>query len=234
MLPSNKPKPSLYIKNVHNWLGLASALFLLALLVTGIALNHPGALIPGSQAERLALAADPSDPRTLYRGTASALERSTDGGATWEEVPMLFPASEVVDIAFHPRDARVVAVLQRWQGPLLSADGGAVWEPVALDFDPQATGIELVSLAISGDGALWLETSAGLLRASRPVSSPGERAAWEPVDFDPARKNWLRIVRTFHNGHFFGPWFVKLYDASAVALLLLILTGVVLCRVKSS
>lgn len=223
----NSPKPSLLLKNVHNWVGLASAAFLLALLVTGIALNHPGALIPGSQAERLALAAHPSDPRVLYRGLSSALERSRDGGATWEEVPMLFPASEVVDIAFHPRDPRTVAVLQRWQGPLLSTDGGTVWEPVGLHFDPQAAGVELVALSFSGAGELWLETSAGLLK--RPAG--GE---WTSVDFDPARKNWLRLARTLHNGHFFGTWFVKLYDAAAVALLLLIVTGIVLWRVKSS
>lgn len=220
-------RPSLWLKSLHNWLGFGSALFLLALLATGVALNHPGGLVPGSRSERLAMAADPSDPRVLYRGLSSGLERSEDGGSTWREVPMLFPASEVVDIAFHPRDARTIAVLQRWQGPLLSRDGGSVWEAVDLSFDPQETDVELLSLSLSPTGEIWLDTSAGLLR--RPASG-----GWEPVDFDPARKNWLRLVRTLHNGHFFGAWFVKLYDAAAVALLLLIVTGIVLWRVKSS
>lgn len=235
---ASKSKP--WVKHVHNWLGLGSGVFLLALLATGVALNHPGSLVPGSGDERLSIAAHPADPAVLFRGTASRFERSADVGATWEEVPMLFPASEVVDIAFHPRDAKTVGILQRWQGPLLSRDGGVVWEPVPLPFDPQAAGVALIALSIASSGELWLETSAGLLKLSPlPLGGRGKsegavvKGKWQPVDFDLARKNWLRLVRTFHNGHFFGPWFVKVYDAAAVALLLLIVTGVVLWRIKT-
>lgn len=221
-------KPRVLIKNVHNLLGLASAAFLGILLLTGIALNHPGAWIPGAASERLSLEADPARPGRLYRGTASALERSEDGGRTWEEVPMAFPALEVMDMAFHPRSPDMVYALQRWHGPLLSRDGGTVWEPVALSFDPQAAGIELKGLSVSNGGVLYLETSAGLLRR------PAEGAAWEPVDFDTGRRNWSRIVRTLHNGHFFGEGFVKVYDAAALALLVLIISGIVLWRLKTA
>ncbi|MGQ0645726.1 MAG: PepSY-associated TM helix domain-containing protein [Elusimicrobiota bacterium] len=219
--------PRLLFKSVHNVLGLASAVFLLALLATGVMLNHPGALVPGSAGQRFCVAADPADPRRLYRGTASSLDRSDDGGASWEEVPMLFPAQEVVGVAFHPRDAKTIYALQRWHGPLRSIDGGTVWEAVPLDFDPQESGVELLSLAVSAGGELFLETSAGLLR--RP-----SEGAWAPVDFDPARKNWPRLIRALHSGHFFGPWFVKVYDAAAFALLFLIVTGIVLWRIKSA
>jgi hypothetical protein len=221
-----KSKVRPWVKKSHNWIGLGSGVFLVALLATGVALNHPSKWIAGADAQRLSLAADPRDPDRLYRGTASLLERSEDGGRTWEEVPMAFPPLEVVDIAFHPKDPGTVYILQRWHGPLKSDDGGVVWETVPLSFDPQQAGVELTGLGVSAAGDLYLETSQGLL--TRPAGSE----AWESLDFDLARKNWTRIVKTLHNGHFFGEWFVKVYDVSALALLLLIVTGIVLWKVK--
>jgi hypothetical protein len=218
----------LFIKKSHTWLGLASALFLGLLLATGVLLNHPQRFIPGADRQRLCMAADPAHPHRLYRGTGLSLDRSDDGGRTWEEVPMLFPAQEVVSVAFHPRNPRVIYALQRWQGPLRSLDGGTVWETVPLDFDPQETGVELVSLALSPSGDVFLETSQGLLRRTAGAG------AWTSVDFDLQAKNWLRLVKTIHNGHFVGPWFVKVYDAAAAALLILIVSGVLLWRMKSA
>jgi hypothetical protein len=107
----------------------------------------------------------------------------------------------------------------------MSSDGGVVWEPVPLDFDPQAAGIELIGLTAGAAGDLFLETSAGTLRRAAGM--------WESLDFDPARKNWARIVKSLHNGHFFGEWFVKVYDAAALALFVLIVTGIVLWRIKA-
>ncbi len=220
--------PRLLFKGLHNAVGLTSALFVLALAATGVLLNHPAGLIKGAMEERLCLAADPFRAGRLYRGTRSALERSDDNGKTWEEVPMAFPPLETVDIAFHPGDPRVLYLLQRWQGPLASRDGGTVWEPLDLPFDPQGADVELVGLSVTAGGDLFLETSAGLLK------KPAAGGPWEPLDFDLQRKNWMRIVRSLHNGHFFGPWFVKVYDAAAAALLVLIVTGIVLWRIKSS
>ena len=220
-------KPRLWVKNLHNWMGLGSAVFLALLLVTGVMLNHPLKMIGGADAQRFSVAADPSSPQRLYRGTWSLLERSEDGGKTWEEVPMAFPAMEVVDIAFHPKKTKTIYVLQRWHGPLMSEDGGVVWEPVPMSFDPQAAGVELIGLAVSADGSLFLETSAGLLKRAAGADQ------WQPVDFDLQKKNWMRVVKTLHNGHFFGEWFVKVYDVTAAVLLILIITGIVLWRMKS-
>lgn len=217
---------SLFTKKLHSWLGLASGAFIAVLLVTGVMLNHPLRWITGSDRDRLSLAADPSNKERLYRGTRSALERSEDGGKNWEEVPMLLPAEEVVSIAFDPRDVRRIYVLQRWMGVLESLDGGAVWGTVPLDFDPQAADVELKALSVSAGGDLYLETSAGLLKRS----TGGE---WRSVDFDLKRRNWSRVVRGLHTGHFFGPWFVKVYDATSAALLILIISGLVLWRIKS-
>jgi hypothetical protein len=225
---SGSPKPRLWIKNLHNWIGLGSSVFLLVLLVTGVLLNHPTKFIKGASEERLALAADPANPSRLYRGTVSSLERSEDGGRSWEEVPMLFPAQEAVDIVFRPGRPETIYALQRWHGPLRSEDGGTVWEPVDLPFDPQGAGVELIGMAVEADGTVYLETSAGMLKRGAGA------ADWEEIDFDPKTRNWLRIVKTLHNGHFFGEWFVKVYDLAAAALLGLIVTGFVLWRVKSS
>lgn len=214
------------LKSVHNWIGLGSAVFLTALLATGILLNHPARLVPGADREVFCLAADPAKPGRLYRGTASSLDLSRDGGETWEEVPMAYPPLEAVSISFQPGRPEVMAVLQRWHGPIVSGDGGTVWEALPPPFDPLAAGVEFKSLSFDREGTLYAHTSHGTVAHGAD--------GWRAVDFDLSRRNWLRVVRALHNGHFFGSWFVKVYDAAAAALFLLIVTGVVLWRMKSS
>ena len=71
---------------LHRMIGLAAALFLGLLAITGLLLNHP-ALLGGASARVRALAVDPVDPQRMWRGTEAGLFRSEDNGRTWGDWP---------------------------------------------------------------------------------------------------------------------------------------------------
>jgi photosystem II stability/assembly factor-like uncharacterized protein len=68
------------------------------------------------------LAATP-DGRTVLLGTANALLRSDDGGATWSQIP--FPDSPFA-IAVSP-DGRTIALVTKSTEFFRSEDGGRTW-----------------------------------------------------------------------------------------------------------
>ena len=206
-------------KRVHNLFGMASSLFLLLLLGTGILLNHPDKL---KDDPILSLAADPSDPARMLAGKKDGLWRSSDAGNSWEEVPMLYPPRNVCSISFSAGDPKKVYALERWGRLYASLDGGRVWQTLELPFDAQADGVELEQVSAAAGGALALLTSHGWL------SSADGGKTWQARDFDKSRRPLLRLVKTLHSGYFFGPSFVWAYDFAALALFILIVTGVIL------
>ena len=207
-------------KQIHNVLGLASGLFLTLLLVTGILLNHPSFL---EKNEVRVVRSDPTDSKKLYQGRKDGLFVSLNGGETWEEVPMLYPPEEVVDIQVAGA-GKEIYVLEKWGRILGSMDGGKVWKSVPLSFDPPSEGIELKSISLSGDGTLVLATSHGWLKSS------DRGGTWDQAHFNKAARPLHRLILTIHNGYFFGPKFVWVYDLSAVALLILIVSGIILWK----
>ena len=208
-------------KKIHNILGIASAFFLTILLVTGICLNHPARF---ERKDMEAIALDPSDTSRIFSGGKDGLSVSKDGGAQWEEVPMLFPPQDVVDLVFASKDPRRIYALEKWGRLYVSHDGGKVWTALALPFDPQLTGVELKRIVPGAGGDLALLTSRGWLR-----SGDGGKT-WDPSHFIPGRRSAMETIKALHNGYFFSPQFVWVYDASAAALLILIVTGFVLWK----
>lgn len=85
------------------------------------------------------MAIDPDDPDVLYAGTGegfgdssgasngAGLLKSTDGGATWSQLPMTANWSNVNRIAIHPSDTRFVLTATDL-GIYRSYDGGDYWE----------------------------------------------------------------------------------------------------------
>ena len=209
---------------LHRYLGGLVAGLVLLLAATGVLLNHPELL--GAPSERtLSFGADPLDPKHLLRGTRSGLYRSVDGGNAWSEVPMLFPAEKAVDIAFVPERPEVIYVVLQDLGLIRSADGGIVWEDLPLGFSPLAEGIRLERLGVSADGKLALWTSAGLFAGDET----GE--GWRKVGNRVAEgMDYYTIVHQIHTGYFFSHWFLYLYDATAVAVAILVITGILIWR----
>jgi len=209
-------------KKIHNWLGVSSALFLLILLVTGILLNHPSIIKNNAT---LAMAADPINSKKIFSGRADGLYYTMDSGKSWEEVPMLYPPMEVVDITYSPRNPKQLYLLEKWGRIYSSKDGGKIWSTIHPPFDPQIEGIELKKLSIGAKGKLVLLTSHGWL------SSMDGGLIWDESHFNKKSKPLYRIILTLHNGYFFGPSFVWLYDFAAIALLVLIGTGFILWNI---
>jgi hypothetical protein len=81
------------------------------------------------------VAVHPEHPQEIWAGTKPpAVYRTTDGGATWHQVPLttaaacLAGAPKVTNIVFDPRDARTIWVGVEIDGVYRSTDGGATWE----------------------------------------------------------------------------------------------------------
>jgi len=213
-------------KRVHTWAGLASAVFLLIICITGVMLNHPVRMVAHYPEEVLSLAIDPQNPKRIYQGRVDGLWLSEDQGDSWVEIDMLYPPQELVDIQFRPGTPQHIYLLQKWHGILSSRDGGAIWDVLALPFDPQEKNIELKRIAVSSNGDLALMTSGGMLHSN----DQGE--VWNLDQFNRDKSSYWHLVKNIHSGHFFGEWFVRVYDLVVVAVILLIITGLVMWRMK--
>jgi photosystem II stability/assembly factor-like uncharacterized protein len=213
-----------FARKLHRLVGVAVSLFLLSLAVTGFLLNHPAWL--GAPAERtLSLAADPTDPDRLFRGTRSCLFVSNDGGVTWDEVNMMIPLEHVVDVAFEPGAPATVYAVGRDQGVIRSTDGGYVWESVPIGFVPAAEGVHLERIAVGTGADIRLWTSSGL----RASDDGGQ--TWVGVGETTAEVGDLRtLVHQVHTGYIFGRGMVFAHDVAAVGTVGLIVTGLVIWR----
>ncbi|HEY0514163.1 MAG TPA: hypothetical protein VGH73_19810 [Thermoanaerobaculia bacterium] len=155
-------------------------------------------------AQFVALAAAPSDPRTVY-ATGPGLYRSTDGGATWRQASAFQPSALIVS----PRSP---ATLYGVSGRMAfrSADGGAHWtalsgvpNPVVLAPDPTTTatvyagtsGGVLAGVFRSDDqGATWTRRSQGI------SSIPAYALAVDPSDPNRLWTNTGFIFRSANQG----------------------------------
>lgn len=112
--------------------------------------------LPGGRV--LALAAAPSDPRTLYASLPRGVFRTTNGGLSWTATGTL--ASPVTSLAVDPRSAQTV-----WAGGpdglLETVNGGARWDAVEAFPYPAVT-----ALAVDG-------SKAAVVYAGVPVQGTG-------------------------------------------------------------
>lgn len=193
------------------------AVFVILLSVTGIVLHHPS-IAGRPQSRPAALAVDPQNGSRVLKATPSGLFASDDGGATWEEIPT--DAEGAVDIAFAPgRPGRVYAALRDF-GLIRSEDGGRVWEQVPLPFLPAAEGISILRVSAGPGETAALITSAGVL----VTRDSGRSWSWT----ERHHETLGTLAHQIHTGYFFGRYAYYLFDLSAVALICLTITGLVI------
>ncbi len=209
------------VRRGHAWLGVLLAVLLLVVAGSGILLQHPRWLGPPLEPV-LSLAADPSDPERLFRGSRWGVEVSVDGGGQWREVNMLAPPTDVGRILFAP-DAKTVYALGV-DALVVSADAGHVWQEVHLPAEVLAFGARPVDLAIGPAGRVQLLTTMGLYRRSA-----GDH--WTRVGPATATgRDRYRWLHDLHTGQLGGPAGRRLAEGAAWGLVLLTVTGLVLQR----
>jgi uncharacterized protein (TIGR03437 family) len=125
-----------------------------------------------------ALALDPAHPDTVYVGTGEAnlsvdsygglgILKSTDGGATWLNIPGAFAGAAFGGIAVSPANSQVVLAGSDG-GILRSADGGNTWNNVL----PGSLGSSVVfnpanpSIAWAGIGYSWGDPTNGVYQST--------------------------------------------------------------------
>lgn len=79
------------------------------------------------------LAVAPSDPKFIYAGTSSSINRTTDGGVTWSKISMV--GSDISWIKVHPANPNIIYVSRsNYSGNAKiyqSNDGGTVWTNIS-------------------------------------------------------------------------------------------------------
>ncbi len=135
------------------------------------------------------LAPDPTNPTTLYAGTAHGLYKSLDGGETWTLSSAGLPNERVQTIAVDPTDSQTLYLGTitpngvQSVGVFKSVDGAATWNPVNVGLiDPltlaEPVDIEALAIDPNNPGTILAGT-----RFSEIYKSEDGAASWTPVTF---------------------------------------------------
>jgi hypothetical protein len=217
------------IRALHKWVGVVCCAFTLVVSVTAVALNHPEAWKPlfshaqgpFSPAQAAVMVSDPFAPQHLLASSGKALFQSRDGGQTWAELKLYVPADKVTTLAFSPTSRDRFWIGLKEVGIFTSDDGGDVWEEVTgLPFDPVA-GEYIEQLSITTHNQLVIKTRYGL------YTQQGD--GWRSHRFPEINAAGLNTAQDWiwrlHTGRGLGAWGIPLYDAIAVSLIFLALSG---------
>ncbi|MGE3725585.1 MAG: PepSY domain-containing protein [Candidatus Sericytochromatia bacterium] len=226
---------------LHRWVGIFSCLFMLLVAGTALALNHsdlwkPFFLTPVtatgfSLGQAQILASDPHIKGHLLAADAKALFESRDFGKTWKELKLYLPAEKAVGLVLGPKQGQVWLAL-REVGVFYSEDGGEIWEEIGpLPFNPVA-GEYIQKMWVGAGPTLHLKTELAMYTAST-----GEAAGLGPWQKMPLVQGQGRqaldvhdLIWRLHSGRFGGSWGILLYDAVALSLIFLSLSGLWLSR----
>ena len=118
--------------------------------------------------DAMGLAVDPRDPRPMYLGGHDILQRSTDGGASWQALPHNLPGTDIHGFAIHPDDGSRLYAHVVGQGGFRSADGGRTWQRL-----PGQLPSDVMTLAVGAKGEVLY---AGSMRSGLLVSADEGRS----------------------------------------------------------
>ena len=158
----------------------------IALMWRNIGLNTSGRILKH--------AFDPSNPRTIWAGSASGgLFKTTDGGETWHPMTDDMPAMAVSAIAVHPRDSNTLLIgtiadfgqvyplaresgMGRYgYGVFRSTNGGVDWTVTQLSFTSEPMNCMALAWDPRNPAQVYLGASNGIWK------STDEGVSWERV-----------------------------------------------------
>ena len=219
-----------WIRKLHKWIGIASCLFMLLVASTALALNHRELWLKAerttggfSLAQARVWSADPRTAAHLLAADEHHLYQSRNGGRSWQELKLYVPAEHVSGIAFAPSGRLWVALRD---AGLYASDDGEIWEEVAdLPFDPVAG--EAIEGLQAGADALYVRSSLGLY-TYHPAAGKWEDTGKAQAQRAAGALSLQDWIWRLHTGRGFGPAVQLLYDAIALALILISLSGLAL------
>jgi photosystem II stability/assembly factor-like uncharacterized protein len=111
----------------------------------------------GGHAAGFAVAMDPTNSNILYSDVDGGVEKTVDGGVTWETVSQGLWSAVIWSLAINPFDPNMLFVGTNGDGAFKSIDGGATW--TSLDIDSTVYGLfvdpddgNIVYAGSNGDG----------------------------------------------------------------------------------
>ncbi len=118
-----------------------------------------------------ALAIDPSNPATVYAGTAGGgVFKSTDGASTWNAVNAGLTSTWVAALAIDPSATTTVYAAGGWLGGIFkTTDGGGSW--TALDAGLTDSAVNALALDPRTPSTVYAGTSDGVLKSTDGGSS---------------------------------------------------------------
>lgn len=231
---------------LHRWVGIVSCLFMLLVSGTALALNHsdlwkPFFLKPVSTAQfglgqARNLAADPHKSGHLWATDTKALYTSPDNGQHWQEIKLYVPVEKAVGLALGPEKGQIWVAL-REVGVFYSEDGGEIWEELTqLPFNP-VSGEVIEKMWVGAGPQLHLQTEFAWYSVNfrgKSPTDPLQKFSWQRISLQEGqgqtRLEIQDLIWRLHTGRFAGPWGILLYDAVALSLIFLSLSGLWLSR----
>ena len=221
----------------HRRLGLASALFILLLTLTGVAINHSDDLgldkTGVTQAWLLDYYGIAAPKHVAQFGQASSALYITDN-LLWQNQQMILEAADTLISATYASNMIVAIDAQQLylfdkQGQLQETQSNSTGLPAAL-----------LGLAVV-DNRVWLNTANGIYQADEQLidwqlaSLPNGFNAWVSANNEidkaiinrarSANLSWQRVMLDLHSGRLFGHLTIWLWDLFALALLMVSLSG---------
>lgn len=237
---SRKPSPLFrLLARWHRWAGLAAAVFLLQIALTGILINHGDVLEIDKKYVRSSTMLD------WYGIGAPRVESGFRAGDRW--ISQVENRLYVNDREFARSEARLVAAVQHQnaivlatrdrlyvldaQGGLLESLGPEHGVPASIEALGRH-GAELVLRAQSGDIRVdldafqWHAKKNTGVQWAQPEALPPALAAAVAGELRQHSLSWDRLIRDIHSGRILGAAGMWLLDVLAVLLILLSVTGV--------
>lgn len=231
----------------HRRLGIVSCLFILLLVVTGVAINHSQALqlnqSPVQQAWLLDYYGIATPQHIAQFGSEAQPLFITDNRLWLGREPILEAQSQLISAVFLPNLLIAIDNNQLYlfdsQGHLQETQNSSTGLPKGLE----ALAVESLPLDAAHTETInrvWLKTTSGYYRADESLidwipEQPLAPLRWvisaDPVDADmiqyarSANLNWERVMLDLHSGRLFGAYAVWLWDIFGLALLLVSLSG---------